>query len=337
MRVEGPDNDIAVASRIRLARNIAGTPFPAVASDDQLKAVKHLLRSVAQRSSAFGEWKYAELKSFSPLHRQMLVERHVISPYHAEHAERGALIQSSDGTVSIMVNEEDHVRLQVIYPGFQLSEAWEFADGIDDFLESELDYAFSEKRGYLTACPTNVGTGLRASVMLHLPALTYSDHIKKVVAAVGKFGLAVRGLYGEGSDVLGNLYQLSNQITLGQSEQEIISHLQDVTRQIIRQERKSRELAMESRIKLEDRLFRSYGILANARSISSHEAMERLSDVRLGIDLGLIKGIDAGILQELMVGIRPAHLQESAGKDMSADERDVYRASLIRERLKVGA
>src|SRR5690606_2870971 len=223
---------------------------------------------------------------------QVLVEKHLISPALANESRCGALILDRTESVSIMVNEEDHLRIQCLYSGFQVKEAWDKASRIDDLFEEAVDYAFDETRGYLTSCPTNVGTGIRASVMMHLPALVMTKQINRILQAVTQVGLAVRGLYGEGSEALGNLFQISNQITLGQSEEEIIDNLHNVARQILEHEKAARQrLLAESRIRLEDRICRSYGTLRHAVVMDSKEAAQRLSDVRLGIDLGLIREV----------------------------------------------
>ncbi|MDD4517570.1 MAG: protein arginine kinase [Limnochordia bacterium] len=335
MRGKGPANDIVLASRIRLARNIDGIPFPMVASDDELKRVEQLVKPVAEDGEGLGQCRFVALSEISPLQRQLLVERHLISPNHAENVKHKAVCLREDEAVSIMVNEEDHLRLQVIFPGLQLRAAWELCDDIDDHYESRLEYAFSDRVGYLTCCPTNVGTGMRASVMLHLPALGISNQSQGVLSAISQFGVAVRGLYGEGTQSSGNIYQISNRVTLGVTEEEIIQHLENITKQVIEQERSAREqLLKDAKLQLEDRVYRSLGILANARLINTTEALELLSDVRLGIDLKLVEQLEPAMLQELLVSIRPAHLQEIMGRDMDAHERDAYRAALVRERIR---
>lgn len=235
-----------------------------------------------------------------------------------------------------MVNEEDHIRLQLYFPGFQLDKALEQASQLDDWLEEKIDYAFDEKRGYLTACPTNVGTGMRASVMMHLPALSMTQQINRMIPAINQLGLVVRGIYGEGSEALGNIFQISNQITLGKSEGDIVEDLHSVVKQLIDQERRAREVLLSrSGIQLEDRIFRSYGVLTNSRIIESKEAAKCLSDLRLGIDLDFIDHIPRTILNELMILTQPGFLQQYAKASLSPDERDVRRASLIRERLQL--
>lgn len=338
MEGSGPYAELVISSRIRLARNLAGTPFPSLLSPEQRQEVVEEVNKAARTQAAYavaGELELVMLSALSPLQRQILVEKHLISPQHAENEAGGAVILRDDESVSIMVNEEDHLRLQSFYPGLQLVECWRLANALDDALEKTLDYAFDERKGYLTACPTNVGTGLRASVMVHLPGLVHTKQARRVLSALSQVGLAVRGIYGEGSEPAGNLFQISNQITLGRSEEDIIENLAVVTRQIIDQEMSAREvLQRETGLQLQDRVGRAYGILANAAVISSEEALSLLSDLRLGIDLGLVKGIERKVVNELTVAIQPAYLQEKAGRKMSAFERDVLRASIIRQKLQ---
>jgi protein arginine kinase len=337
MKGGGPEADIVISSRIRLARNLTDIPFPMVATKEQLETVIHRLADILERSKgneALGRLELVRMDALNALQRKVLVEKHLISPQLAGEARAGAVVLSQNESISIMLNEEDHLRIQCLFPGFQLQEAWNQANSIDDWLEMNLDYAFDEKRGYLTSCPTNVGTGLRASVMVHLPALVMTKQMNRILPAINQLGLVVRGIYGEGSEALGNIFQISNQITLGRSEQEIIEDLGNVVKQLIDQERKARERMMESsRLMLEDKIYRSYGILANARVIESKEAMQRISDVRLGIDLGLLPGVSATILNELIVLTQPGFLQQYAGQMLSPEERDIRRAKLIRERL----
>lgn len=337
MKGVGPDKDVALGSRIRLARNLTGIPFPAVADERQAAEVVRQVREAVARSPELRGMHFVEMESLSSLERHLLMERHLISPPHARGGRRKAVVLRDDEVVSVMVNEEDHVRIQVLMPGLQLMPAWRLADKVDDALEQRLPYAFLEERGYLTACPTNVGTGLRASLMVHLPALVSSGQVGRIVQAVGRFGLVVRGLYGEGTQALGNIFQFSNQVTLGHSETDIVHHLINVTRQVIDQEREARQMLLRrNKTALEDRVARAYGTLAHARLLSSQEALQLLSDVRLGIDLGLIDGLKPEILQELLVAIRPAHLQKRTGRELSPAERDVLRAALIRERIAAG-
>lgn len=335
MEGTGPEADIVISSRVRLARNIRKTPFPPLASDEQrekvLQAAKDVIRNSRLEESGFG---IMEISALSPVFRQVLVEKHLISPLLSRENRFSALMLRKDEIVGIMINEEDHFRIQCLLPGLQLEKAWQETSSYDDILESHLDYAFDEEKGYLTACPTNVGTGLRASVMLHLPALVITQQINRILSAVSQVGLAVRGLYGEGTEMTGNLLQISNQITLGQSEEEILQNLYSVTSQLINQEKSAREhLLNEGREKLGDRAGRAYGILKNAWMIDSGEAMQLLSDVRLGVDLGLLKGISLKILNELLVLTRPGCLQYLKDKNLNPYERDLERAIQIQKCL----
>lgn len=335
MKPDGPEADIALSSRIRLARNLPRIPFPRFAAKSQLEEVLNAVERVTAKSDVVGHLDFIRLGNLSPLERAVLVEKHLISPQHAEDPEYKAVALRNDEIISVMVNEEDHLRIQVLQPGLSLDKAWELANKVDDFYESELDFAFSETRGYLTACPTNVGTGMRASAMLHLPALVMTDQMKRVIAASSQIGLAVRGFYGEGTEAIGNMFQISNQVTLGHSEGEIIRHLTAAARQIIEQERNARAaLFHDVRLPLEDRIYRAYGLLSNARNLTSEEAMRLLSDVRLGVDLGLIKEIGIPLLNELLVAIRPASLQKLVGGSLTPEARDVQRAALIREKIR---
>lgn len=337
MKDPGPDNDIVLSCRIRLARNIGTIPFPNRATEEQLKQVADLTRNAVGdlNKSMAKDFIFLDLEKISPLERFVLVEKHLISPALAQDAVHRGLLISEDGSVSIMVNEEDHLRTQVIFPGLQLEEAWEMATTVDDILEGKMDFAFSERQGYLTSCPTNVGSGLRASVMLHLPALVMTNQIGKVLSAISQLGLAVRGLYGEGSETIGNIFQISNQMTLGFSEREIIENLQSVASQIVEQERLAREhLLRRNKEQLADRVYRAYGILSYARIVSSQEATKLLSDVRLGVDLAIIQEVDSKIFNELLVKTRPNFLQKLAHRDLDALGRDVMRAEIIRQTIK---
>ncbi|NLZ94096.1 MAG: protein arginine kinase [Firmicutes bacterium] len=333
----GPDGEIVLSSRIRLARNIKNLPFPYLASDSQTSTVKEQVLAAYQDkklSRQFGKMSFFSMHDLSPLERQVLVEKHLISPMLSKENHNAAVLLSDDESVSIMINEEDHIRIQCLLPGLQLEQALAEANRYDELLEGKMDYAYDEHLGYLTVCPTNVGTGLRASVMVHLPALNLTKQINRVLSAIAQVGLAVRGIYGEGSEITGNLVQISNQITLGQSQEEIVKNLFGVTRQIVEQEAQARQVLLnEGRDRISDRVNRAYGVLSHARLLSSQEAMQLLSEVRLGIDLGLIGEIDGEILKELMVLQRPANLQLLSGKSLDALERDRMRARLFRQRL----
>jgi protein arginine kinase len=336
MKGKGPESDVVISSRIRLARNLGSEPFPMLATNQQSKEVlDQVLNSVQQDDlKELGQLEPIHLDDLNELEKRVLVEKHLISPNLANESRNGAVILSENESISIMVNEEDHLRIQCLYPGFQIKEAWGLANQIDDHFEVKLNYAFDEKRGFLTSCPTNVGTGLRASVMMHLPALVLTQQINRILSAISQVGLAVRGLYGEGSEAIGNVFQISNQITLGQSEEEIIDNLYSVAKQIVEHERAAREkLVYESEIKIKDRVKRSFGILSHAAIMDSKEAAQRLSDVRLGIDLAIIEDVSANVMNELMVMTQPGFLQQYSGEKLTAEQRDIRRAEMIRERL----
>lgn len=332
----GPGGDLVLSSRIRLARNLEDYPFPTLLTPESAAAVLNLMESVTERlnGAGFGRFTMIRMADLGPLDRRVLVEQHLISPQHARNTETGAVILNDDRSISIMVNEEDHLRIQCLLPGLQLHKAWEIATQVDDVIESAVRYAFDDERGYLTTCPTNLGTGIRASVMVHLPGLVISQQAGRLLSQLGKVGVAVRGLYGEGTEALGNVFQVSNQITLGPSEVELIDNLIGFTRQLLDQERSARErLYREDEDALKDRVMRAYGLLTNAWTMSSEEAMRLLSDVRLGIDLNILSHVRPEIFNELIVLTRPACLQKLAGRELDARERDLRRARLIRERI----
>ncbi|MEW6727458.1 protein arginine kinase [Desulforudis sp. 1088] len=337
MRDGASDGDVVVSSRIRLARALADYPFPHRLTPEAAEEIVHAVElAVKDRrlAEAVGGLELSRAAELSSLERQILVEKHLASPaFFQGPAEGRAIGLSDDESVSIMVNEEDHLRIQVLAPGLQLEQALEKANVVDDALERTLDYAYSESIGYLTACPTNVGTGLRASLMLHLPGLAITGQVRQVLATIGKLGLTVRGLYGEGTEAAGNLFQISNQITLGRAEEEIVQNLVAVCRQIIDQERAARRLLHQERPEIvEDRVWRAYGILRYARLLNSREAIQYLSDVRLGIDLGIIKDVSPSMAWTLMVLTRPAFILKYGG-ELSPHQRDVLRAGLVRETL----
>ncbi len=335
MRENGPDGDVVLSSRVRLARNLKGIPFPRIASEKQLEEVMDAIESATQRAPAsVGRLRVLRLDDLPGIERVALLERHLISPMLAQNPDHRAVVLRDDEAISVMVNEEDHLRIQAMFPGLDLDEVLGLTNLVDDFYDQALDIAFSPQLGFLTACPTNVGTGLRASVMVHLPALAMTGQIQKLVTASSQLGLAVRGLYGEGTEPVGSIFQISNQLTLGRTEEQIVNHLASVTRQVVAQEREARGRLLESsRLAVDDRVHRAYGLLANVRSVNSQEAMVLLSDVRLGIDLGLIKDVEPTVLKDLLVAIRPATLQKLVGRSLGADERDIERASLVRARL----
>ncbi|MFG6150743.1 protein arginine kinase [Halobacillus sp. B23F22_1] len=338
MKEEGPDSDIVMSSRIRLARNFQKYPFPLISSEERMKEILDFFKQEYKGQSFrdYESFEVVEMNELQQIEKRVLMEKHLISPHLIDHSKNSAALISQNEQVSIMINEEDHIRIQLYFPGFQLDRALEQASQLDDWLEEKVDYAFDENRGYLTACPTNVGTGMRASVMMHLPALAMTHQINRMTPAINQLGLVVRGIYGEGSEALGNIFQISNQITLGKSEEDIVEDLHSVVSQLIDQERKARQtLLHRSGVQLEDRVFRSYGVLKHSRIIESKEAAKCLSDLRLGIDLGFIDHIQKNILNELMVLTQPGFLQQYAAESLSPSERDVRRASLIRERLQL--
>lgn len=338
MKETGPDDDIVLSSRIRLARNLDEYTFPILTRKHDGEAVLNNVKShVAKHTDdELAKLELLLMKETERIQKQVLVEKHLISPHLANDTSYGAVLLSEDESVSIMINEEDHIRIQHLASGLKLKDVFERSNDIDDLLEETLDFAFDEKRGYLTSCPTNVGTGMRASVMMHLPALVLSQQLNRIVPAINQLGLVVRGIYGEGSEALGNLFQISNQMTLGKSEMDIVEDLESVVSQLIERERYAREMLLQnSKIQLENRVYRSYGVLQYSRIIDSKEAANCLSDVRLGIDLSLIQDVSRTILNELMILTQPGFLQQYAGERLNSDERDIRRASIIREALKL--
>lgn len=334
MQGDGPQNDIILSSRMRLARNIADIPFPAGLDDERAKSVIDLVKDSLEKAESKLMVKDYIMKELPPIERQYLVERHFISPGLSKNSASGAAFISSDGMVSIMINEEDHIRIQTILPGLQIKRSWEMASNIDDILEQSLEYAYNENWGYLTSCPTNVGTGMRASVMVHLPALNITGNMSKILQTVAHIGLTIRGLYGEGTEIIGNIFQISNQITLGRAEEEIVENLTAVTGQIIEKEKEARRILFNnSRMQTEDRIWRSWGIMNNARVMNSHECMKLLSDIRLGVDAGIIENIPVQLLNEIMIETQTASIQKQSGKELSASERDIIRAEMVREKL----
>ncbi|MCX7781173.1 MAG: protein arginine kinase [Negativicutes bacterium] len=340
MSGEGRDGDIVLSTRVRLARNLEGLPFPNRANSEQLsKVIETVRKTVNDLSNADGHrYMFIEMEKLSALERNVLVEKHIVSPNHIQDPEHRALIVRDDAAVSVMVNEEDHLRIQCLSPGLNLAEASRMADVVDDTLEARLDFAFKEEIGYLTACPTNLGTGLRASVMLHLPALVITRQMNRVVNAATQLGLAVRGLYGEGSEAFGNIFQISNQLTLGKSEKEITDNLESVVKQVVDHERTARKLLLEQSLDaLSDRVWRAFGILRYARSMGGQEALTLLSEVRLGIDLRIIPEVPAKVFNELLVLTRPNFLHKLAGgTELEPSARDRLRAEIIRDKLKGG-
>ncbi|PWU15298.1 MAG: protein arginine kinase [Verrucomicrobia bacterium] len=332
---KGPHDRIVMSSRVRLARNIKDAAFPGWAKKPErvrvLEIVRPAIESLPEMKDAFSE----AMDTLSTLDKQILVERHLISREHAAKSAGSGLVLNKDETLCFMINEEDHLRMQALRPGLQLRQAWGAMDQTDSVLEKKLDYAFSPDLGYLTACPTNIGTGIRVSAMLHLPGLVLAEQINPIIQSVNKLGLAVRGLYGEGTEALGNVFQVSNQMTLGESETAIVERLEKVLAQIIEHEENARQTLLEKKPKMVfNHIGRAYGILANAHSISSKETMNLLSLMRLGVDLGVFPGVERSLVDELFILTQPAHLQKQHSEKLSAEERDLLRADMVRERLK---
>lgn len=332
LRGTGPESDIVMCSRIRLARNLAEFPFATRASKSEKLDIERLVNTAIRQKSL--DLEYADVHSMNLLDRQFLVERQLISRELASSDGPRGVAFGLRENVSLMVNEEDHLRIQVMNSGLSLHEVWEQINDLDDRLEETLNYAFSPELGYLTACPTNIGTGIRVGVMLHLPALAQAKQIDKFFRALQKINFAVRGLYGEGSQAFGDFYQISNQQTLGKSEETLIKSLNDIIPQIIQYERSARQaLVTEQRQILHDKVSRAYGLLRTAHHISSEETMHLLSNVRLGINLGLIDDIEIQTVNELFIQTQPAHLQKIKGAALEVDERNVERATYLRSRL----
>jgi protein arginine kinase len=330
----GPHSDIVISSRLRLARNLEKFPFPHWANKKQGKSALEACQAAVGSSEMLKKMSMFILEDMDAVDKQFLVERHLMSYEQAQKTNSKAVIVDEDEVVSIMINEEDHIRAQVMQSGFNLLEAWNVINKLDDAISKDLQIAFTQEWGYLTACPTNAGTGMRGSVMLHLPALVMTRQINQVLAAIAKLSFTTRGLYGEGTQATGNFFQISNQVSLGQSETDIIQSINNLIRQIIEQEGQCRDTLLASnRGMLEDKISRSFGILKSAHIITSQETTELLSLVRLGCDIGIIKDINRRHINELFLLIQPAHLQKIENKKFTSQERDVKRAELIRSKL----
>jgi protein arginine kinase len=335
MKGTGPKSDVVMSSRTRLARNIDKIPFSHWADDNELEEVLEMAKEAARSANFLKGSLFLSMKDLSDVDRLFLVERHLMSPEHTKDVEYKALILDPKEIVSVMVNEEDHLRIQVMQSGLNLREAWTIIDEIDTDLSKKLPFAYSTKLGYMTACPTNVGTGLRGSVMLHLPALVFSGQIERVLQATTKLGLNIRGFYGEGTEASGNLFQVSNQVSLGRTEEEMIENIERIINQIITREESARQSMMtRSKDALVDRVWRAYGTLKSAHIITSKETAALLSAIRLGVDLGVVKDLNRKMVNELFISTQPAHLQKLSGKVLTPEERDIKRADIVRERLK---
>lgn len=334
LRGDGPESDIVISSRVRLARNLSDFPFIRKCSPKQRSQIASTVQQAFDRSTIGTEAEYIDVSKLGDLDRQFLMERQLISHELSDAEGTRAVILDPNERFSIMINEEDHLRLQVMQSGFDLEHGWARINQLDDILEEHLQFAFTSKFGYLTACPTNVGTGLRVSVMLHLPALVATKQIERVFRALGKINVAVRGLFGEGSQFMGDFYQVSNQTTLGKSEDELIQRVREVVPQLIDYERKAREFLLnEDRADLSDLISRAHGILKTAKKISSEETMHYLSKVRLGINLGLIDGLTIPTLNKMFIHTQPAHLQKLRGRKLSGSDRNTERANYLQQHL----
>ncbi|MBC8473909.1 MAG: protein arginine kinase [Candidatus Omnitrophica bacterium] len=334
LRCTGPDSDIVISSRIRLARNLAKYPFSHWASKKEQQEILQASKQAIAASKKIKNSLCLDIGKLEAIDKQFLVERHLMSKEHTIDAEHKGLCVVDGEIVSIMINEEDHLRIQVMKSGFDLRNAWYIINDIDNGLGNLLHYAYSVDFGYLTACPTNTGTGMRASVMVHLPALVITKQIGKVLQAITKLSLTARGLYGEGTEASGNFFQISNQVSLGHKEEDIIDNIERIIKQIIDHEHSAREaLHSQNRSALQDRIWRAYGTLKSAHIITSSETIDLLSLVRLGVDLKLIKELDQALINELFIIMQPAHLQKLERKKLDPNERDVKRAQIIREKI----
>ena len=335
LRGTGPNSDIVMSSRVRLARNLDGIPFSHWAGKKQEKESMECLERAVMGSEMMKGALFVRIAEIDDVDKQFLLERHLVSREHIVRPEFKAVVIGDKEIINVMVNEEDHLRIQVMQSGFNLQECWRIASRLDDVLHKKVKFAFNQELGYLTACPTNTGTGLRASVMLHLPSLVMTKQISRVLQAITKLGMTARGLYGEGTEAEGNFFQISNQVTLGSAEEDIIDNMERIIRQVIGHEENSRKTLMkQNREMLQDKICRANGTLRSAHIINTKEMMGLLSMVRLGVDMGIITDIDRRAVNELFILTQPAHLQKIEGRVLSSAQRDVKRANLIRRRLE---
>ncbi|MCH9031267.1 MAG: protein arginine kinase [candidate division Zixibacteria bacterium] len=331
----GADSSVTLSSRVRLARNVSGLKYPSSADPETLRKVINYFKSSRERSTTLSKGSFFSSSEINDLDRDFLVERHLISPTFLDGNPNRALLIGPQERVSIMINEEDHVRVQALVAGLDVHTAYKLASEYDDEICKLIDIDYDPDFGFLTTCPTNVGTGMRASVLIHLPGLVLTREIDSVISRLSKLGLVVRGFYGEGSDVLGNLLQVSNQTTLGVSETEILSNIDTTTKQIIEEENIARlRLIEEASNQIEDKVWRAFGILSHARTLSSDEVMNLLSAVRLGISLGRLTEITFSQVNEILLLSQPAHLQKYYGEEMDPDRRDFIRAEMVRAKMK---
>ena len=335
LRGTGPESDIVMSSRIRLARNLADYPFIRRCNDIDKANIELTIRERLVANPNLSNLSFINVAELNLLDRQLLVERQLISRELANSEGARSVAIDVPEQLSLMVNEEDHLRLQVIKSGLDLDGAWDLINDLDDQIESKLTYAYNEQLGYLTACPTNVGTGMRVSVLVHLPALVITKQIEKVFRSAQKINLVVRGLYGEGSQAMGDFYQVSNQITLGKSEKDLMLLVADVIDVVLKYERKARDfLISEKQNDLFDKVSRAYGMLQSAQQISSEETMHLLSRVRMGVSLGLIEELEIPDINQLFIRTQPAHLQKIHSSELDTDERNIERANYLHDQLK---
>lgn len=331
----GKDGDVVLSSRVRLARNLKGIPFPARAGEEEQNLVIFKCKeAILEKANSIGEKvNFIDLSVMEPYEKQAIAERHLISPQMMDNNIKRGILLSDDNKLSILLNEEDHIRIQAMAAGFDLDQCFEEANRVDDLIEESVEYAFDSRIGYLTCCPTNAGTGMRASVMVHLPALTLSGTVNQVIDSLAQLGMTVRGIFGEGSKAVGNLYQISNQLTLGATEEDILEKFKQIVEEVIEKEREMRKRLLEAqKYKLEDRLMRSLGILKHAVILTSDEAMKRLSDVRLGVELKLIKNLSLETINGILYEVLPANIMQKYNLSDPA-ERDLKRAEIVRERM----
>lgn len=332
---KGEDALVVLSTRVRLARNVAGCKFPPAADLDTKKRIVGYFDSTITRSKMLAQGSYYSAGDISNWDRDFLIERHLISPLFLNGELSKSLFIGSDEKISIMINEEDHLRIQALSAGLDTKGAYELASAYDSEVSRYLEYDYDPDFGYLTACPTNAGTGMRTSVLIHLPGLVLTKDIDQVIKYITRSGLIVRGFYGEGSDVLGNLFQISNQNTLGISEEEIMDQINRITREIIEKEASARQrLIDEAADMIEDKIWRAYGILKNARVLTSDEVMNLLSAVRLGHAMKIIDFLDITLVNEILLLSQPAHLQKYYGSEMDSNRRDFVRAQMVREKLR---
>lgn len=332
---DGLESDVVISSRVRNARNLKEYPFPVKMTKEQSKLVINLAYKVLSKKVDGKTYSFYNINNIPKLDKEVLVYKHLMSPDLLKDDMARGLFLSDDEKISIMVNEEDHFRIQSMDSGFRIKECLENLNKVEEYLEKNLEFAFNSRYGYLTTCPTNLGTGIRVSVMMHLPALVLTGYIEKIIEGCSKVGFAVRGIYGENTSSIGNIFQISNQVTLGITSNEIVENTISVAKQVMTYERNLRnDLHNKRMYELEDKIFRSYGIFCNARKISVEESLKLLSDIRLGYDLGLIKNINKETLNEITLNINDASLEKILGKDLEYNERDIIRANYIRQKIK---